>query len=192
MAKEIMWQSLESPGFEHVRIDDSHPGWDVYDSMFVREHEGSVRRGGYTLVLDKNFRTLEIRIMVEQSPGSMTALHLLASGDGTWTDADEQHIPELDGCIDVDIQWSPVTNTLPVRRLGLETDSEEAIPVAYIELPSLRVTRATQRYTRIDNRTVQYTSETRDFVRELTLDDDGFVVLYPDLFIMSWPQVPGR
>jgi uncharacterized protein len=192
MAKEIMWQSLESPGFEHVRIDDSHPGWDVYDSMFVRENEGSVRRGGYTLVLDKNFRTLEIRIMVEQSPGSMTALHLLASGDGTWTDADEQHIPELDGCIDVDIQWSPVTNTLPVRRLGLETDSEEAIPVAYIELPSLRVTRATQRYTRIDNRTVQYTSETRDFVRELTLDDDGFVVLYPDLFIMSWPQVPGR
>lgn len=190
MAKELMWQSLEAPGFEHVRVDQSHPGWDVFDSMFVREHEGNVRRGGYTLILDKRFRTLEIRIMVEQAPGSMTALHLLASGDGTWTDADERHIPELDGCIDVDVQWTPLTNTLPVRRLDLETGSEEVITVAYIELPSLTVSRVRQRYTRLDDRAVRYASEHREFERDLTVNDDGFVVAYPDLFTMSWPQSP--
>lgn len=187
MARELMWRSIEAPGFEHVRIDESHPGWDVYDSMLVREHEGSVRRGGYTLILDKAFRTLEIRIMVEQQPGSMTALHLLATGDGTWTDADERHIPDLDGCIDVDIQWSPLTNTLPVRRLELAPGEEREIVVAYIELPSLSVRKVAQRYTGLGERAVRYASETREFVRELVLDDDGFVVEYPDLFLRSFP-----
>jgi hypothetical protein len=187
MTRELMWRTIEASGFEHVRVDDSHPGWDVYDSMLVREHDNQVRRGGYTLILDKEFRTLEIRIMVEQQPGSMAALHLLASGEGVWTDADERRIPELDGCIDVDIQWSPLTNTLPVRRLHLQPGEEREIEVAYIELPSLTLRRVTQRYTSLGDRSVRYATETRDFERELTLDADGFVIEYPDLFERTFP-----
>jgi hypothetical protein len=187
MTNELLWRSEDDPGFEHVRVDDSHPGWDVYDSMLVRAHDGVVRRGGYTLILDKQFRTLEIRIMIEQAPRSMAALHLLANGEGTWADADERHIPDLDGCIDVDIQWSPLTNTLPVRRLDLRQGDEQDITVAYIELPGLSVRKVTQHYTRTGERTIQYASETRDFVRELTLDDEGFVVDYPDLFERAFP-----
>lgn len=188
MGNEYIWRSLDNPGFEHVRVDDSHPGWDVYDSMIIREHDGAVRRGGYTLILDKGFRTLEIRIMAEQEPGSMAALHLLATGDGSWADENERRIPSLDGVIDVDIQWSPLTNTLPVRRLDLRPGEEQDISVAYIELPSLTLRRVRQRYTRIDDHSVQYASETRDFVRELALDDDGFVLDYPDLFTREWPR----
>jgi uncharacterized protein len=188
MTRELIWQSLDAPGFEHVRLDDGHPGWDVYDSMLVREEGGQTRRGGYTLILDKAWRTLELRIMVEQAPGSMAALHLLATGDGRWADAEERPIPALDGCIDVDIQWSPLTNTLPVRRLDLAPGAEQEIRVAYIELPSLTVRPVVQRYTRVDERTVRYASETRDFMRDLTLDGDGLVVAYPDLFTRTWPH----
>ncbi len=188
MAMELMWQTLDAPGFEHVRLDDGHPGWDVYDSMVIREHDGQVRRGGYTLVVDKAWRTLEIRIMVEQAPGSMAALHLLANGEGVWADAEEHRIPELDGCVDVDIQWSPLTNTLPVRRLDLRPGEEQEIRVAYIELPSLTVRPVIQRYTRLNGGRVRYESETRDFACELQIDEDGFVELYPDLFRRSWPS----
>ncbi|HLU35848.1 MAG TPA: putative glycolipid-binding domain-containing protein [Thermomicrobiales bacterium] len=188
MAMELMWQTLDAPGFEHVRLDDGHPGWDVYDSMVIREHDGQVRRGGYTLVVDKAWRTLEIRIMVEQAPGSMAALHLLANGEGVWADAEEHRIPELDGCVDVDIQWSPLTNTLPVRRLDLRPGEEQEIRVAYIELPSLTVRPVIQRYTRLNGGRVRYESETRDFARDLQIDEDGFVEHYPDLFRRSWPS----
>jgi hypothetical protein len=187
VSNEYVWRSLDHAGFEHVRVDRSHPGWDVYDSMIVREHDGEIRRGGYTLIVDKAFRMLEIRIMAEQETGSMAGLHLLASGDGTWTDGDERHIPSLDGVIDVDIQWSPLTNTLPVRRLDLREGDEHDISVAYIALPALALSRVRQRYTRVDDRTVRYTSETRDFVRDIALDDDGFVLEYPGLFIREWP-----
>lgn len=188
MGKEYLWRSLDAPGFEHVRIGDSHPEWDVYDSMVVREEGGQVVRGGYTLIVDKGFRTLELRIMAEQEPGSMAALHLLASGDGTWTDQNERRIPSLDGVIDVDIQWSPLTNTLPVRRLDLPQGEEQDISVAYIELPSLALRRAEQHYTRLDDHTVRYASQTREFVRDIALDDDGFVLEYPDIFAREWPR----
>lgn len=187
MPSELIWQSADAPGFEHVRIDDGHPEWTVYDSMFVREHDGQVRRGGYTLIVDRAWRTLEVRIMVEQAPGSMAALHLLASGDGNWTDADGHAIPGLDGCVDVDIEWSPLTNTLPVRRLNLEARDED-IRVTYISLPDLAVRPMKQVYSRLDSSTVRYRSEPRDFQRDIVVDAEGFVVDYPGLFRRIWPK----
>lgn len=187
MAQEYVWQARDSAGFEHVRLDRSHPGWDVFDSMIVREHEGRIVRGGYTLIVDKVFRTLEIRIMAEKEPGRMAALHLLASGDGTWTDVDERRIPALDGAIDVDIAWSPLTNMLPVRRLDLHIGEEREIAVAYIALPSLEVRPMTQRYTRLDASTIRYVSQDGAFTRDIAIDQDGMVVEYPGLFTRAFP-----
>lgn len=191
MRPELLWRSEDVPGFEHVRIDAKHPEWTVFDSMFVREHEGQVRRGGYTLIVDKGWRTLELRIMVEQAPGSMTAHHLLASGDGSWTDADSNPIPELDGCIDVDISWSPMTNTLPVRRLDMQAGEPADIRVVYISLPELRVRPMAQTYRRVDASTIRYESETRSVVRDLRVDDEGYVVEYLGLFHRAWPLAQG-
>lgn len=187
MTREMIWRPLDTAGFEHVRLDDGHPEWNSYDSMFFRVEQGEVRRGGYTLIVDKAWRTLELRIMVEQAPGSMTALHLLATGDGAWADADGTRIPALDGCIDVDIQWSPLTNTLPIRRLDLPAGEATDIQVAYVALPELAPQARTQRYTRLDDTRVRYASVGRGFQAEIVVDDDGYVVDYPDLFSRAFP-----
>lgn len=186
MKPELMWRSVDEPGFEHVRLDEGHPEWTVFDSMFVREHAGFVRRGGYTLIVDKAWRVLELRLMVEQAPGAMTALHVMASGDGRWVDADENPIPELDGCIDLDIGWTPLTNTLPLRRLEMGDEARE-IRVAYVSLPDLGIRPVTQRYTRIDEATVRYGSEAMPEGVEIAVDDEGFVVEYPGAFRREWP-----
>lgn len=188
MTREMIWRPLDVPGFEHVRLDDGHPEWNSYDSMFFRVDQGEVRRGGYTLIVDKAWRTLELRIMVEQAPGSMAALHLLATGDGAWADADGKRIPELDGCIDVDIQWSPLTNTLPIRRLDLPQDEVTGISVAYISLPDLTVGSVEQAYTRLDDTRVRYVSRSGDFQAEIEVDNEGYVVEYPDIFRREWPS----
>lgn len=159
----------------------------------LRQHvgprpRGEVRRGGYALILDKEWRTLELRMMIEHVPGIMDALHLMASGDGTWTDAGGRHQRHLDGCIDVDIQWSPLTNALPVRRLVLAAGQQHDISVAYITLPEPGERNVAQRYARIDQRRVRYESPTTDIHRELMLDDEGFVVEYPGLFTRAWPD----
>ena len=188
MTSELIWQHLDQPGWEHVRVQDDHPGWTVFDSIFVRHHGGQVLRGGYTLVTDKQWRTLEVRLMVETEPGSMEGIHLLTEGDGHWMDAYEKPMPELEGCLDVDIQWSPLTNTLPVNRLPLAAGEEQELKVAYIALPQLTVQPVAQRYERLADNLVRYSSETRELQREITVDAEGFVMDYPTFFTRTWPE----
>ncbi|WP_454042137.1 putative glycolipid-binding domain-containing protein [Cellulosimicrobium sp. Marseille-Q8652] len=98
----------------------------------------------------------------------------------------------LDGAVDCDIALCPVTNTMPILRLGLLGDDapprETPFVMAWVDVPSLQVLRSDQLYAArspLDAATgrgaVTYTSATRDFTADLTVDADGIVVDYPQL-----------
>ena len=65
----------------------------------------------------------------------------------------------------MDLGCSPSTNTLPIRRLGLAVGTSKTIQAAWITFPELRVQKAAQTYTRLDEVTYRYASGT--FVGEL-------------------------
>lgn len=188
MTSELIWQHLEAPGWEHVRVISDHPGWTVFDSILVREDSGQVLRGGYTLVVDKQWRTLELRFMLESAPGSMQGVHLISEGDGRWSDANEQHIPELDGILDVDIQWSPLTNTLPLRRLNMTEGSHHDVRLAYIALPDLALQVVDQHYHRPNASTLEFSAPGSPEKYLIKTDQDGYVSDYPELFTRTWPR----
>lgn len=143
MNHEYIWQHLEESGWEHVRVSNDHPGWTVYDSILVREHAGCVQRGGYTLVTDKRGRALELRLMMEEAPGSMNGIHLLSEREGLWTDADGQEMPQLSGCSGFHIAWSPLPQSLAAYSMAWLTDSEKETELISIHMPDLTVSRQT-------------------------------------------------
>lgn len=101
--------------------------------------------------------------------------------DGHWTGADRARLPELVGCLDVDVAATPLTNTLPIRRLGLCPGEYRDIQVAWIDIPSLRVRRVRQRYTRhpAEDGLERYTyRDPRHGEYQLSVDGDGVVVDY--------------
>lgn len=88
----------------------------------------------------------------------------------------------LKGALDVDLGFSPLTNSLPVKRLGLLTakpGTSRNVEVAWVLLPSLEVVDSLQNYTVIDEHRLRYTSGS--FTAELTFDADGYVTHYPGL-----------
>jgi hypothetical protein len=93
-------------------------------------------------------------------------------------------MPALDGCVDVDISTTPLTNTLPVRRLRLAPGDSTEIQVGYVEVPALTITAVSQRYTRIDERTYRYASGS--FAADVIFDEDDLVTDYEGL----WQRVP--
>ncbi|RDU98982.1 putative glycolipid-binding domain-containing protein [Trinickia dinghuensis] len=110
-------------------------------------------------------------------------LNVFANGTGTWLDEHHQRIPELDGCIDVDLSATPFTNTLPIRRLGLAKGQRQLIRVAYLAIPALTIEPVDQAYTCIEpNRRYLYEGLFRQFQAELSVDPDGLVEDYPSLF----------
>lgn len=90
---------------------------------------------------------------------------------------------DLQRALDCDLAQCPLTNTMPIRRLGL-LDSQvpdTQLIMAWIDIPSLQVIASDQYYGSIDSSTVHYASGTRGVAVELSVDDDGVVLLYPDL-----------
>jgi hypothetical protein len=104
-------------------------------------------------------------------------LDLRRAGDGSWT-ANGEPQPHVEGALDCDIAFSPLTNFMPARRLGAEPTEHV---MAWVSVPDLEVLRSEQRYEPIDERRVRFVGLEDGFTAELELDADGLVERYPQL-----------
>jgi hypothetical protein len=86
----------------------------------------------------------------------------------------------LQGCVDVDLGFSPVTSLLPIRRLNLALGSRAQVRAAWVRFPELTLEVLEQAYTRVGGATYLYESAGGAFQRELSVNAVGFVVEYPD------------
>ncbi|MEV2278251.1 putative glycolipid-binding domain-containing protein [Nocardiopsis sp. NPDC049922] len=133
----------------------------------------------FTVRTDLAWTTREVRVEVVSARGT-DAVALTAHG-GNWTDGENRPRPELMGCLDADVAATPLTNTLPIRRLGLNPGEYRDIAVAWIDIPSLRVRRVRQRYTRHPSEGGLERYTYRDPLRgeyRLSVDAEGLVVDY--------------
>jgi hypothetical protein len=102
---------------------------------------------GYEITVDADtFLTRHARVWHRTDDGPAETV-LAADGNGQWT-VDGRARPELDGCLDVDLESSAVTNLLAVRRLDLGVGAQAEAPAAYVRALDLRVERLEQSYTR--------------------------------------------
>jgi hypothetical protein len=88
--------------------------------------------------------------------------------------------------LDVDVQWSPVTNLMPVRRLGLDrAGSEGTFTMAWVSVPSLAVTLDAQHYTMlgVDDGEVcaRFENSGGFFTVVIRCDGDGVALDYPGI-----------
>jgi len=88
--------------------------------------------------------------------------------------------PLKDDVLDLDLQASPLFNSLPVLRDGLHEGGEaREYTMAFVRVPELAVERSAQRYVPLERGVVRYRSGT--FTADIEFDADGFVVRYPGL-----------
>src|SRR5215217_7321430 len=139
---EVMWAPWQGPGLEHLRLVTSEGGV-VANGLVIGLEAGRPFRIGYEIRCDGRWRGREVRVAAPDS--ELPVLELLADGEGQWKRGGEP-LPELDGWIDLDISATPFTNTLPIRRLGLEPGQSEELRVAYIRVPELLVGPERQSY----------------------------------------------
>jgi hypothetical protein len=182
MNRDIVWSTWEGDGLEHLRLNDTSDGGIVADSALIALVDDVVYRVRYRARIDAFWRTRSVWVDVEDPEGTRRTVALIGDGEGNWTDTAGEPRLDLQGCIDIDIQVTPFTNSLPIRRLSIQPDQVEPISVVYIAIPGLEVTPMVQRYTGLAEGNYRYESMTREFARDLEVDADKLVVTYPDLF----------
>jgi hypothetical protein len=190
--RDVYWAPLEGPGCEHLRLETGRDGASA-DSVILLCRDGAALRCRYRLDTDPGWRlrALTLELLDREEGDTPTRVELEADGAGKWR-VDGAAEPALDGCLDVDVQVTPLTNTLPIRRLGLAEGESADIRVAYVPVPGLDPRPAEQRYTCLkplgpDGGRYLYEGLFRGFAAELAVDSDGLVIDYPETFRRLWP-----
>ena len=177
MATDIGWTALQWPGLEHVVVSGDGDGYQAEGRLIMAE-DGlvSVR---YSLTCEPGWRFRTVTVSVTSAAGH-TALTLARPPDGNWL-TDGRPRPDLAGCDDIDINCTPLTNTLPISRLDWAAGHAYDIDVAYVSVPELDVRQARQRYTKLEGETA-FRYESGSFQADLKVDAHGFVLDYPGIW----------
>ena len=168
----ILWQGLITPSMERFIVGASNGGFE-FTGLILQAHEESPYVVRYALAVDAAWRTRKVEVELED--GGQRGLSLTVDSEGNWSQ-DAQRLEQVAGCIDVDLEWSPSTNTLPIRRLGLAPGETKTVAAAWVRFPSMEVQRLEQTYERLAERRYRYRSGR--FTADLAVDDDGMVLQY--------------
>jgi len=175
------------PTFAAWRFVDAVDGFEVVYARpgHLRGHTSAVEDGQayavrYEITLDDRWHTREARIATDTVAGPRETV-LTSDGAGQWT-VDGKVAPQLAGLVDVDIEASACTNTLPIHRLSLPRGEVTAAPAAYVRALDLSVTRLDQTYCLREDGRYDYTSED-DFRSVLEYDASGLIVDYPGIAV---------
>lgn len=178
-AMPILWRRLDVPGHESARIFFQDSRWHLTGTA-VFAHEGQACRLDYRIACDPEWRTVAAQVAgwVGQE---VIECDISADSGHRWL-LNETEFPIVAGCIDLDLNFSPSTNLLPIRRLNLEIGQEASVRAAWLRFPSFTLEPLEQIYRRLDEKTYRYESAGGRFVRDLTVNESGFVTLYPGLW----------
>jgi hypothetical protein len=137
----------------------------------------------YAIELDAGWITRRARIRSRSRAGSRE-VRLEHDGRGGWA-VDGVAAPQLAGCLDVDLEASALTNTLPVHRLDLPVGGEAETPAAYVRALDAAVERLEQSYRREtdggEGARFAYAAPAFDVRCELRYDRHGLVLDYPGI-----------
>jgi uncharacterized protein len=179
------WQHRDArAGFEVVFARPDGDGHRVEGATTAVE-DGAAWVVRYDIRLDAAGRTRGARVVSRTADGGCEVA-LEGDGAGHWR-VDGRAVAALDGCLDVDLESSALTNAFPVRRLGLEVGGRAQAPAVYVRAVGLAVERLEQRYVRLEDgehgQRYAYDAPRFAFACELAYDAGGLVLDYPGIAV---------
>jgi hypothetical protein len=177
----VRWRRLDVPGSEEALASRTAAGWLLTGEILVDE-AGVRAQLRYRVDLDPAWQTRSATIEGRVDGGPFR-LALAVDAGGEWR-RDGVVVPELRGAADVDLGFTPATNTLPIRRLDLAVGESRPVRSAWLRFPELQLEPLDQTYTREAERTFRYRAlvDGEPFVARLDTDGFGRVLVYEGLW----------
>jgi len=191
MKIEVLWSQLLEQGLEHLILEQNDDDNEA-NGLAIGSIKGVTYRINYQITCDAGWNVQNVRV---EDLLNEKEIVLVKSGNNDWVDESNKTLKALNHCTDVDIMVTPFTNTLPIRRMNLALHESREISVIYVSIPDLSVSRLSQRYTYLsqekDSDLYKYENLNSGFTSEITVDSNGLVTDYPDIFKMVWKSIDG-
>jgi hypothetical protein len=180
---DVYWKALDAIGLEHLQLSLAASSQQA-DGLVLSHEDGQALRIHYRVTADERWNTRQVQVSPVGAAGNQ--IQLTSDGQGIWRDQHDQILEQLSGCLDIDIQATPFTNTLAIKRLQLEPGASAEIDVAYVTIPQFALRRDSQRYTclarAVDQSRYLFESLETEFKAELKVDELDLVTDYQGLW----------
>jgi len=179
--RTAVWKAVEYPGMEYLHLRPMS-NMMVADRVVIGVTAEGAFRLNYGIVYDDSYIVRVVWLKLREQD----ELSLWNDERGNWYDRKGDLLPELKGCIDVDITATPFTNTLPIRRLSWQPGQTETLRMVYFSIPEVTVHADEQRYICVEQTAngavFRFEQVATGFTALLLVDRDGLVLDYPGLF----------
>ena len=169
-----LWRWVQGTGLERFEFLRAADEWIFCGTILTLADK--IAEAKYEIFCDRSFRTKRANVSVRNTTGERTLQ--IAAESGRWYENGREN-KTIVGAIDIDLGWSPSTNTLPIKRLKLEIGqtSGEFI-AASVHFPELTLQPLPQEYVRLTDRQYRYSIRSGAFVANLSVEDDDLVLEY--------------
>lgn len=167
----VLWHSAGERSSEHCVLAETPAGWRI-SGVTVLPVDAASSHIEYSVDTGPDWETRRAHVAVYGARRLEWEAVRLEEGwavNGTVRD-------DLSGCTDVDLGWTPATNTLPIRRLGLDVGESATTVALWLRFPEFDLTPLEQRYTRTTDRLWRYSSGSFD--AEIAVDEHGLAQRY--------------
>jgi hypothetical protein len=179
MTASALWRRLDAPGHDACVLEELNTGWRL-KGMAVFRHEGVAAQLAYEVSCDRAWHSQEARVSgwLDTQPADF---HIARVGQGSWT-LNGRRVLQVQGCVDVDLSFTPATNLFQLRRLALTEGQAADAPAAWLDLSRKTLSLLPQRYERRTDTTYRYAAPTTGYAANLQVTPLGFVRQYPRLW----------
>jgi hypothetical protein len=168
----VRWQTWDGTGDETVTLRWENEGWTALGEV-------SRERVSYVIRLSPTWKTRQFLLFRDQHEPD---LWLGTDGNGHWGEMNGAHRTDLDGCTDIDLHVTPFTNSLPIRRLQLDSGDAADITAALVDVDTLGVIPVRQRYEHLPTGEWRKVHVPTGVAVDFRVDPYGLVHDEPDLF----------
>jgi hypothetical protein len=177
----VLWRRLDQQGLDACRFTQLHDTW-IVEGCAVFNHGGSATNLAYRLVCDTSWRSLHATVTGWIGANTI-ALLMAREGTDSWR-IDGSVREDLTGLQDIDLGFTPASNTNAIRRLCLGEGGEAESTAVWLDTEDWAVKPLRQTYGRLGKHAYDYASPLHNYRATLTVDDFGAVIEYPGLWAM--------
>jgi hypothetical protein len=176
----ILWRRRDQAGHDSALLRESPTGA-IIEGTAIFIESGQPCRLDYRVVCDSAWRTVSARI---SGWLDTTTLDVTIEVDTAraWT-LNGENCPQVLGCDDIDLSFSPATNVLPIRRARLAVGERLSVRAAWFRFPAMTIESLHQTYERVSESGYRYESGNGSFVAMLETNAVGFVTDYPGQWV---------
>jgi len=175
----IIWKRLDLPGHDFAQVISAQNGRILSGTaIFLFDDVNCCLN--YAVLCNSFWETKKVQVTGVVGDKSVEIEIEVTTGKRWLLTGVEQ--PHIQGCLDIDLAFTPATNLLPIRRENLRVGETKRVAAAWLQFPQLTMAPLTQTYGRISTLKYRYTSGGGQFTADLTVRKSGLVTIYPQLW----------